>query len=77
LKVYENRVLRIIFGPEGMSPIQRPERGWSGNNKIDLKVTDVTMDRIQLAQDRFQWKTLGNTVTNFRVPKEEENFLSN
>jgi hypothetical protein len=27
LKVYENRVLRIIFGPEGMSPIQRPERG--------------------------------------------------
>jgi hypothetical protein len=26
-----------------------------------------SVDRIQLAQDRIQWRALMNTVTNFRV----------
>jgi hypothetical protein len=32
------------------------EIGWVGNNWIDL------------AEDRYQWRALMNTVMNFRVP---------
>jgi len=31
---------------------------------------------IYLAQDRVQWWSLVNTVMNFRVPQEAENFLT-
>jgi hypothetical protein len=34
------------------------------------------MDRINLAQDRTQWKDLVNTAMNLRVPKTVGKFLS-
>jgi hypothetical protein len=40
------------------------EIGWDG------------MDRIDLAQDRDQWKALVNTVMNLRVPYNSGKFLS-
>jgi hypothetical protein len=39
------------------------------NFKIDFKEVGCgCMDWIHLAQNRDQWRTLVNTVTNFRVP---------
>jgi hypothetical protein len=38
-------------------------------DKMDLSETGLgAMDWIDLAQDRNQWRTLLNTVINFRVP---------
>jgi hypothetical protein len=39
------------------------------NIKIDLgEIEWDGVNRIELAQDRDQWKALVNTVMNFRVP---------
>jgi hypothetical protein len=39
------------------------------NIKIDLKEIDWDdMDCIDLAQDRYQWRTFVDTVMNFPVP---------
>jgi hypothetical protein len=41
------------------------------NIKIDLRDIEWDgMDWIELAQDRYQWKALVNTVMNIRVPKK-------
>jgi hypothetical protein len=50
--VFENRVLRRIFGPKR----DEVTGGWRKLHKIDL------------AQDRDQWRALVRAVMNFRVP---------
>jgi hypothetical protein len=61
---------RILVGkPERKRPLESPRRRWMDNIKMDLR--DIRwdgMDWIELAQDRDQWRTLLNTVTNLRVP---------
>jgi hypothetical protein len=61
---------RILVGkPEGKSPLGRPSCGWVDNIKIDLREIGWDgMDRIDLAQDRDQWRTLANMVVNLQVP---------
>jgi hypothetical protein len=61
---------RISVGkPEGKSPLRRPKRRWEDNIKMDLREIGLGgIDRIDLAQDRDQWKALVNTVMNLRVP---------
>jgi hypothetical protein len=55
--------------PEGKRPLGRPRRRWVGNIKIDLREIEWGgMDRIDLAQDRDQWRALVNTVMNLPVP---------
>jgi hypothetical protein len=39
---------------------------WKGTIKLDHKET-CSVDRINLAQDRDMWRTLANTVTEFRI----------
>jgi hypothetical protein len=34
------------------------------------------LDWIDMAQDKDQWKALGNTLLNFRVPQNAGKFLS-
>jgi hypothetical protein len=61
---------RILVGkPEGMRPLGRPRRRWVDNVKMDLReIGWGGMDRIDLAQDRDQWRALVNTVMNLRAP---------
>jgi hypothetical protein len=47
----------------------RPRRRWVDNIKIDIREIGWDgMDRIDLAQDRDQWRVLVNTVMNHWVP---------
>jgi hypothetical protein len=61
---------RILMGkPEGRRSLGKPRRGREDNNKMDLReIGWGSMDWIDLAQNRDQWRFLVNTVMNLRVP---------
>jgi hypothetical protein len=61
---------RILVGmPEGKRPLGRRRRKWVDNIKMDLReIRWDGMDWIDLAQNRYQWRALVNTVMNLRVP---------
>jgi hypothetical protein len=61
---------RILVGkPEGKRPLGRLRRRWVENIKIDLREIGWDgMDWIDLAQDRYKWRALVNTVMKLRVP---------
>jgi hypothetical protein len=61
---------RILVGkPEGERPLGRPRRRWVDNIKMDLGEMEWGgVNWIDLAQDRYQWRALMNTVMNLRVP---------
>jgi hypothetical protein len=61
---------RILVGkPEGKRPLGRPGRRWVDHIKMDLRELGWDgMDWIDLAQDRYQWRALVNTVVILRVP---------
>jgi hypothetical protein len=55
--------------PEGKKPIGRPRCRWVDNITMDLrKLGWGSMDWIDLAQDRDQWRALVNMVINLQVP---------
>jgi hypothetical protein len=59
----------LVGKPERKRPLGRARRRWVDNIKIDLREIGWDgMDWIDLAQDRYQWRALVNTVMNFRVP---------
>jgi hypothetical protein len=60
----------ILAGkPEGKRPLGRPRRRWIDNIKMDLLEIGVSVvDWIGLAQDRYRWRALVNSVMNLRVP---------
>jgi hypothetical protein len=108
LRVFENRVLRRIFGPKwdgvtgGWRKLHNKElhdlcsspsiirniksrrmwweghearmgekrrRRWMDNIKMDLLEIGLNVvDWIGLAQDRYRWRALVNSVMNLRVP---------
>jgi hypothetical protein len=63
-------VHRVLVGkPAGKRPMGRLRRRWEDNIKMDLREVGVgSGDRMELDQDRDRWRTLVNTVMNFRVP---------
>jgi hypothetical protein len=70
-RIKENRnAYRILVGkPEGERPLGRPRSRWVDNIKIDLReIGWNSVDWVDLAQDRDQWRALVNTVVNLRVP---------
>jgi hypothetical protein len=66
----KRNVYRLLVGkPEGRRPLGRPRRRWIYNIKTDLLEIGLSVvDLIGLAQDRYRWRALVNSVTNLRVP---------
>jgi hypothetical protein len=63
-------VYRLLVGkPEGKRPPGRPRCRWIDNIKMDLLEIGVSVvDWIGLAQDRYRWRALVNSVMKLRVP---------
>jgi hypothetical protein len=67
----KRNVYKLLVGkPDGKRPLGRPRCSWIDNIKTDLLETGVSgVDWIGLAQDRYRWRALMNTVMNLRVPQ--------
>jgi hypothetical protein len=63
-------VYRLLVGkPKGKRPLGRPRLRWIDNIKMDLLEIGLNVaDWIGLAQDRYRWRALVNSVLNLRVP---------
>jgi hypothetical protein len=64
----KRNVYRLLVGrPEEKRPIGRPRRRWIDNIKMDLLEIGLSVvDWIGLAQDRYRWRALVNSVMNLR-----------
>jgi hypothetical protein len=61
---------RILVGnSDAKRQLGKPRRRWKDNIKTDLReIGWDSMDWIDLAQDRDQWRALVNAVMNLWVP---------
>jgi hypothetical protein len=66
----KRNVYRLLVGkPEGKRTLGRPRRRWMDNIKKDLlEIGMSVVDWIGLAQDRYRWRAVVNSVMNLRVP---------
>jgi hypothetical protein len=66
----KRNVYSLLVGkPEGKRPLGRPRRRWIGNIKMGLLEIGLNVvDWIALAQDRYRWRALVNSVMNLRFP---------
>jgi hypothetical protein len=73
----ERKVYKVLMGkPEGKRSLGRPRHRWEGGIRMYLRnIGWRTVERIQLAQDRGQWRTFVNTVMNLRVLVQFSTFL--
>jgi hypothetical protein len=59
----------LVQKPEGKRQLGRPRCRWLDNIKIDLReIGWGSMDWIDMAQDRDQWRDLVNMIMNLWVP---------
>jgi hypothetical protein len=65
----KRNVYSLLVGkPEGKRPLGRPRRRLIDNIKIYLLEIGVSVvNWIGLAQDRYRWRALVNSVMNLRV----------
>jgi hypothetical protein len=66
----QRNVYRLLVGkPEGKRPIGRPRHRRIDNINMDLlEIRLDVVDWIGLAEDRYRWRALVNSVMNLRVP---------
>jgi hypothetical protein len=59
----------LVVKPEGKRPLGKPKRRLVDSSKLDLiEIGWGDMDWIDLDWDRDHWRSLMNTVMNFRDP---------
>jgi hypothetical protein len=59
----------LVRKAEGKRPLGRPTRRRDDNIRMDLReIGWEGVDWIHLAQDRYQWQAVVNTVMNLPVP---------
>jgi hypothetical protein len=65
----ERQVYRILVEkPEGKRPLGRPRHRWEDGIRMDLKEIGCGgVEWIQLAQDRYRWRAVVNTVMKLLV----------
>jgi hypothetical protein len=57
--------------PEGKKPLGRPRRKWMDNTNTRMDLGEVgwgDVDWVGLAQDRYRWRAVVNSVLNLWVP---------
>jgi hypothetical protein len=60
-----NAYMLLVQKPEGKRPLGKPRHKWIDNMKIDLvELGFGEFDWIGLAQDRYRWRALVNSVMN-------------
>jgi hypothetical protein len=66
----KRNVYRLLGGkPGGKRPLGRPRRRWIDNITMELlEIGWGGVDWIGLAEDRYRWRALVNSVMNLRVP---------
>jgi hypothetical protein len=66
----KRNVYRLLVGKQdGKRPLGRLRRRWIDNIKMDiLEIGLSAVDWIDLAQNRYSWRALMNSVMNLRVP---------
>jgi hypothetical protein len=66
----KRNVYRLLVGkPEGKRPLGRPRCRWIDTIMMDLLEIELNVvDWIGLAQDRYRWRALVNSVMSLRVP---------
>jgi hypothetical protein len=63
-----NVYMLLVGKPERKRPLGRPRRRWIDNTKMDLLEIGLSfVDWIGLAQDRYRWRAVVNSVMNIRV----------
>jgi hypothetical protein len=65
----EREVYKVLVGkPEGKRPLVRPRHRWEDWIRMDLRESGWgSVEWIQLAQNRGQWRAVMNTTMNLRV----------
>jgi hypothetical protein len=66
----KRNVYRLLVGKsKGKRPLRKPRHRWIDNIKMDLLEKGLNvMDWTHLAQDRYRWRALVNSVMSLRVP---------
>jgi hypothetical protein len=65
----EEHVRLLVEKPEGKRRLGRPRCRWIDNIKMYLLEIELNVvDWIGLAQDRYRWRSLVNSVMNLWVP---------
>jgi hypothetical protein len=66
----KKNVYSLLVGKlEGRGPLGRSRRRWIDNIKMDvLEIGLGVVNWIGLAQERYRWRALVNSVMNLRVP---------